>query len=323
MISTFQIPITIQPKISLIENKMISQTDGYHPDLKAALKVILSSGGKRIRPLIILLIGDLLNGPNDQLINLATAIELLHTATLIHDDLIDGAFLRRGVPTLNSQWSPAATVLTGDFLFSCSATMAAETNNLEVIKLFSHTLTVIVNGEVNQLFSSRCNPSKEDYFERIYAKTASLFETSAQSAAFLTSASREQMLALKKFGYSFGMAFQIIDDLLDYVGDVSMVGKPVGEDLRQGLITLPMLNYMDSHPNDPAVINLVDHKCISEEGEIQRVISAIKETDAVEKTITQAKEFAADAMQNLAMFIDSEARQSLLSLTRYIVDRMF
>lgn len=323
MISTFQIPIFIQPKISLIENKMLSQTDGYHPDLKAALKVILSSGGKRIRPLIILLIGDLLNGPNDQLISLATAIELLHTATLIHDDLIDGAFLRRGIPTLNSQWSPAATVLTGDFLFSCSATMAAETNNLEVIKLFSRTLTVIVNGEVNQLFSSRCNPSKEDYFKRIYAKTASLFETSAQSTAFLTNAPREQMLALKRFGYSFGMAFQVIDDLLDYVGDVSMVGKPVGEDLRQGLITLPMLNYMDSHPNDPAVIKLVNHKCISEEDEIQRVTNAIKETDAVEKTVAQAKEFATDAMQSLSLFMDGEAKQSLLSLTSSTVDRMF
>jgi len=322
LISTFQIPTTIQPKISMIERKMLSLTDGYHPDLKAALEVILSSGGKRIRPLIILLIGDLLNGPHDQLINLATAIELLHTATLIHDDLIDGSVLRRGIPTLNSQWSPAATVLTGDFLFSCSASMAAETDNFEVIKLFSRTLTVIVNGEIDQLFSSRCNASKEDYFQRIFAKTASLFETSAQTAAILSNSAHEQILELKRFGYSLGMAFQIIDDLLDYVGDVSMVGKPIGGDLRQGLITLPMLNYVDSHPDDPAVINLLNHKCIIDEDEIQRVINAIKDTDAIEKTSNQAKKFAEEARQSLSAFVDSEAKQSLLALTQYTIDRV-
>jgi geranylgeranyl pyrophosphate synthase len=118
------------------------------------------------------------------------------------------------------------------------------------------------------------------------------------------------------------MAFQIIDDLLDYVGDVSMVGKPIGGDLRQGLITLPMLNYVDSHPDDPAVINLLNHKCIIDEDEIQRVINAIKDTDAIEKTSNQAKKFAEEAQQSLSAFVDSEAKQSLLTLTEYTIDRV-
>jgi geranylgeranyl pyrophosphate synthase len=321
LISTFQIPTNIQLKLNQVEIKMLSQTDGYHADLKAALEILLSSGGKRIRPLIILLIGELLNGPEKELINLATAIELLHTATLVHDDLIDGAFLRRGVPTLNSQWSPAATVLTGDFLFARSASLAADTNHNEVIKLFSRTLSVIVNGEVNQLFNSRCNTSKEDYFQRIYAKTASLFETSTLSAALLSGAPKVEEDALKKFGYSLGMAFQIIDDLLDYTGDEEKVGKPVGGDLRQGLITLPMLYYMELHPTDPAVMNLLNHKCITEENEIRRVISEIKVSDAIEKTINAAKDFVFEAKNCLDVFEDEEEKQLLSSLASYTVDR--
>jgi geranylgeranyl pyrophosphate synthase len=321
LISTFQIPTNIQLKLNQVEIKMLLQTDGYHADLKAALEVLLSSGGKRIRPLIILLIGELLNGPENELINLATAIELLHTATLVHDDLIDGAFLRRGVPTLNSQWSPAATVLTGDFLFARSASLAADTNHNDVIKLFSRTLSVIVNGEVNQLFNSRCNTSKEDYFQRIYAKTASLFETSTLSAALLSGASKVEEDALKKFGYSLGMAFQIIDDLLDYIGDEEKVGKPVGGDLRQGLITLPMLYYMELHPDDPAIMKLLNHKCITEENEIRRVISEIKVSDAIEKTINAAKDFVFEAKNCLDVFEDEEDKQLLSSLASFTIDR--
>ncbi|MHC1741071.1 MAG: polyprenyl synthetase family protein [Anaerolineaceae bacterium] len=321
MISTFQIPTHIQTNLRLVENKMLSQTDGYNPDLGAALQILLSSGGKRIRPLIILLVGEMLHGPESNLINLATAIELLHTATLVHDDLIDGSLLRRGVPTLNSHWSPAATVLTGDFLFSRSALLAAETNHNEVIKLFSRTLTVIVNGEINQLFTSPCNTSKEDYYQRIYAKTSSLFETSTQSAALLSNANEEQITDIKKYGYCLGMAFQIIDDLLDYIGDESKVGKPVGGDLRQGLITLPLLYYLDSHPNDPATIRLSNHKCITEENEILRIIQSIKESNVIEKTLDEANGFIQEAIKSLDVFEDGSAKQSLISLASFTVDR--
>jgi len=321
LISTFQISTTIQVKIDQVEKKMLAQTDGYNSDLKSALEVLLSSGGKRIRPMIILLIGELLHGPDEKLINLATAIELLHTATLVHDDLIDGSLLRRGVPTLNSHWSPPATVLTGDFLFACSASLAAETNHVEVIKLFARTLSVIVNGEVNQLFSSRCNSSTEDYYKRIFAKTASLFESSSQSAALLSNASIKQVESLKKYGYAVGMAFQILDDLLDYVGDISKVGKPIGGDLRQGLITLPMLYYMDAHPSDPAVIDLLNHKCVTEETEIKRIINEIRNSEVIGSTLSEARKFANLAKDSLEIFENSLPKEALLDLAGYTVDR--
>lgn len=321
MISSFQIPSNIQTSINLIESKMLSQANEYHPDLNSALKILLSTGGKRIRPLMILLIGDLLKGEKEKLLNLATAIELLHTATLVHDDLIDGAILRRGVPTLNSKWSPAATVLTGDFLFACSATLASQTMNLEVIELFSRTLTVIVNGEVNQLFTSRCNASNEDYYKRIYAKTASLFETSTKSAALLCQTTPQQVEILRKYGYSLGMAFQIIDDILDYVGDETKVGKPIGGDLRQGLITLPMLYYINTHPEDSAVMRLLDGKCITEDNEIDRLVHVIANSDAIDKSLKDAKRFSNEARICLSDLEGGVEKQTLLELTDYIVER--
>ena len=170
----------------MVERLMRSQADSHHPDLGTALNHLLSSGGKRIRPGVVLLTGGMLNGDTQRLVTLSAAIELLHTATLVHDDLIDGAFLRRGMATLNSQWSPAATVLTGDFVFAKAARLAADTENLELMSMFSETLATIVNGEITQLFSSHGVANKENYFQRIYAKTASLFELCTTAAAMIS-----------------------------------------------------------------------------------------------------------------------------------------
>lgn len=321
MIATIQIPSHVQAEIDLVERNMLLQAEDFHSDLKDTLKALISSGGKRIRPLIIILISKMLNSNSKQIINLATAIELLHTATLVHDDLIDGSLLRRGVPTLNSKWSPAATVLTGDFLFSCSATIASRSENFEVIELFSKTLTVIVNGEINQLFSSHCNTSKEDYYQRIYAKTASLFETSAKCAAILSNPPKEDIERLRKFGYALGMAFQIIDDILDYTGDQLKVGKPVGGDLRQGLITLPMLYYILENPTDRAVLRILDGKCITDEDEIDRIVRAVAKGPAIEKAIEEARTYVVQAKECLQPFNDCHEKELLLNLTSYTIER--
>lgn len=321
MISTIQIPSAIQAEIDLVERNMLSQADHYHTDLQVALKALITSGGKRLRPLIILLISHLLEGYNQQIIDLATAIEMLHTATLVHDDLIDGSLLRRGVPTLNSKWSPAATVLTGDFLFSCAATTAARSGNIEVIELFSKTLTVIVNGEINQLFSSHCNTSKEDYNQRIYAKTASLFETSAKSAAIICQVTQAEIDLMRKFGYCLGMAFQIIDDILDYTGDQLKVGKPVGGDLRQGLVTLPMLYFIQDNPSDPAVIRLLDGKCINDDDEVEKVVKKVQQGSAIQKSFDEASTYINQAKECLTSFRDCPEKELLLSLTSYTIER--
>lgn len=311
----------IQQGLDAVEKLMLSQAEDYHPDLKAALSVILTSGGKRIRPTLILLIGSMLNAQNELIIPLATSIELLHTATLVHDDLIDGSLLRRGKPTLNSKWSPAATVLTGDFIFASAANMATRTNSLEVMGIFSRTLMTIVNGEVNQLFTSHCSTDINDYYRRIYAKTASLFETSTHTAAIVSKVDEHQVELLRKFGYEIGMAFQIVDDILDYTGDQSTVGKPVGGDLRQGLITLPMIHYIEDHPRSPEIISLLHGQCIQDEDVLQRLVEAVAHSDSLMKAEMEASDFVNRAEKYLLEFHQCPERDSLLEITRYIVDR--
>jgi len=255
------------------------------------------------------------------LVYLATSIEMLHTASLVHDDLIDESLLRRGIPTLNSKWSPAATVLTGDFLFASASDMASKTKSVEIMRLIARCLMTIVNGEINQLFSNRCISSVNDYYQRIYAKTASLFETSTHCAAILSTDKEQEIEALQKFGYELGMAFQVIDDILDYTGDESTIGKPVGGDLRQGLITLPLLYYMESHPDDPAVKNLKNSNSIHEEDEIQRLVRCTAESDAIARSHDAAVNFISKAQEKLYFLQDSPEREALFEITRYIIER--
>ena len=184
--STVTFFTSVQDQLHFVEQRIREQA-GYeqHPDLRSALEHLLSAGGKRIRPTLGLLVGNMLGAPEEKLITLGASVELLHTATLVHDDLIDGALLRRGMPTLNARWSPAATVLTGDFLFARAAKLAAETDYLPLMKLFSETLAIIVSGELTQMFSARGMIDRENYYQRIYAKTASLFEMSALAASMV------------------------------------------------------------------------------------------------------------------------------------------
>jgi len=312
----------IQVGIDSVEQLMKSQADYYNGDLKSALSILLSSGGKRIRPRIILLLGAILNAKQDVLITLASAIELLHTATLVHDDLIDGSLLRRGVPTLNSKWSSAATVLTGDFIFANAAFLAAQTNSIEVMTIFSKTLMTIVNGEINQLFDSRCNVKKEDYYQRIYAKTASLFETSTHTAAILSQVNVEQIEKLRKFGYELGMAFQIVDDVLDYSGDQTVIGKPVGGDLRQGLVTLPALYYIESNPQDKGVQELLQGNCIKNEETVERLIKSISSSSAIERSLQEAELFANRALDLISDLRSCPEKEELVQLTTTSVLRI-
>ena len=192
--------ISPQEDIRAVEAMILAQADGYQQDLKAALEHLLASGGKRIRPTIMIYIGRMLGADPQYLLTMAAAIELLHTATLVHDDLIDGSLLRRGIPTLNAQWTPGATVLTGDFLFSKAAKLAANTHSIPVIQLFTDTLATIVNGEITQMFNNRCRINRDEYYVRIYAKTASLFETSAASAAMLSNVDQATTEKMSRFG---------------------------------------------------------------------------------------------------------------------------
>jgi geranylgeranyl pyrophosphate synthase len=299
---------------------MRAQSDGNHSDLGAALDHLLSSGGKRVRPAVALLTGHMLGADPDRLITLAAAIELLHTATLVHDDLIDGALLRRGIPTLNSRWTPAATVLTGDFIFARAAKLAAETDSVEVMRLFAETLSTVVNGEITQMFSARGEVFREDYYQRIYAKTASMFELASCAAALLSPEAEQVMEAVRSYGFSIGMAFQIVDDVLDFTGEQSTVGKPVASDLRQGLITLPTLNYMESHPEDPD-IELILIENHYDEARLNRLADAIRDSGAIRDALVEARQFVDRALEALLCFPPGIERQALEDLAEYILRR--
>ncbi|HVP21288.1 MAG TPA: polyprenyl synthetase family protein [Anaerolineaceae bacterium] len=313
--------IPVQEDIRAVEDLIRAQADGRHPDLGAALDLLLSAGGKRIRPTLTLLVGKMLGADFLRLITLSAAIELLHTATLVHDDLIDGSLLRRGMPTLNSHWSPGATVLTGDYLFASAAKLASETNSLPVMHLFSRTLTVIVNGEITQLFTSRCQINREEYQKRIYAKTASLFETSAATAAMISDAEPATVEALRRFGYEIGMAFQIIDDILDFTGEQETLGKPVGSDLRQGLVTLPTIYYAEQHPEDREVQDLIAGNCISSELQINRLIGSIQKSTAIKEARHEAFQYVERGLNSVRKLPANPERQSLEDLANYIVAR--
>ena len=297
------------------------QADQYHSELGAAIQHLLSSGGKRVRPAVALLMGGMLGADPDRLVTLASAIELLHTATLVHDDLIDGALLRRGIATLNAQWTPAATVLTGDFIFAIAAKMAADTDSVAVMRLFAQTLAIIVNGEINQLFISHGLASRENYFKRIYAKTASMFELASGAAAILSPVDQEIIDPARRFGYEIGMAFQIVDDVLDFTGEQAIVGKPVANDLRQGLITLPALYYYEAFPNDSGMKMIIEGNRYMGAA-MDRLVESIRQSDAIDRSLAEAKEYIDRALTILSTFPGGPEHEALGELSGYILNRL-
>ena len=281
---------SVQDQLQFVEQRIRSQAgEEHHPDLRSALEHLLAAGGKRIRPTLGLLVGNMLGAPEDKLITLGASVELLHTATLVHDDLIDGALLRRGMPTLNARWSPAATVLTGDFLFARAAKLAAETDHLPLMKLFADTLATIVNGELTQMFSARGVIDRENYYQRIYAKTASLFEMSSLAASMVATEDEETRSSMKAFGYEVGMAFQIVDDILDFTGEQSAVGKPIGSDLLNGLVTLPAIYYAEANPNDEDVLSLPEGGW-KDTDRVQRLVDGIRQSEAIRQSMDEARQ---------------------------------
>ena len=312
---------SVQDQIHFIEERIREQVgDEQHPDLRSALEHLLAAGGKRIRPTLGLLVGNMLGAPEDKLITLGASVELLHTATLVHDDLIDGALLRRGMPTLNARWSPAATVLTGDFLFARAAKLAADTDYLPLMKLFAETLATIVNGELTQMFSARGVIDRDNYYNRIYAKTASLFEMSALAAAMVGTEDELVRDSMKTFGYEVGMAFQIVDDILDFTGDQSTVGKPIGSDLLNGLVTLPAIYFAEANRYDEDVLSLPDGGW-KETARVQRLVDAIRQSDATVQAMDEARNAVRRALAALEVAPASPEKDALEDLAKYIIDR--
>lgn len=321
METQYSFSLLTHERILEIEKLISRQADGYHPDIKSALNILLAAGGKRMRPILTLLVGDMLGADQKRLVTMAASIELLHTATLVHDDLIDGSILRRGTPTLNSKWSPGATVLTGDFLFSRAAMLAAETNSLAAMKIFAATLSQIVNGEINQLLSKQISFTRENYYQRIEAKTASLFRTSTCTAAIISESDQKTINEMSNFGYNIGMAFQILDDILDLTGDQEKLGKPIGSDLRQGLITLPTILFLENYPDDEHSQWLINGNLLNSSEKIDTFIKKLQEANTIKQSFHIAQEYVDKSISYLVGYKKSPQHDALLDLAKYIVDR--
>ena len=313
----------VEADIKRVEDRMREGIDEHHEMLSSAIDYLISAGGKRLRPVIVLLAARFgAEVASTRAVALAAAVEMLHTATLVHDDFIDNALLRRGLPTLNTQWSPGATILTGDYLFARSAGLAAETENVRVIKIFSMTLMTIVNGELNQFFNNGhvAPPSREEYFQRIYAKTASLFAAGAETGGILAGLPETQVQALHDYGYNLGMAFQIMDDILDFNSTEAQLGKPVANDLRQGIVTLPALILLESHPDHPTLLKAAANNRPTDD-EIQAVVAEIRAGGGIRGAHAEAKRFALQAQESLDALPDNAYRAALMTLADYAVLR--
>ncbi len=299
---------------------MRAQVGEHHPDLHTVLEHLVSSGGKRVRPAVTLLTGKMFGADPDRLITLAASIEMLHTATLVHDDLIDGSLLRRGIPTVNAHWSPAATVLAGDYIFARAAELAARTDSVAVMQSFAETLATIVNGEITQMFTSRGVANREDYYQRIYAKTASMFVLATKSAALISQSDEKIIETIRQFGYEIGMAFQIVDDILDFTGDQEEVGKPVASDLRSGLVTLPAIYYRENNPDDQDMEAVLRGE-YNNDGRMTQLVKAIRSSGAINQALDEARQYVERGLGFLEQMPDGIERQALLELGEYIIDR--
>ncbi|MCW5873638.1 MAG: polyprenyl synthetase family protein [Anaerolineales bacterium] len=311
----------VQAQLPEVEERMRRVADGYHPELAYALEQLLNSGGKRVRPTVTLLVAGMLNAPHQHAVTVAAAVEMLHTATLVHDDLIDGATLRRGEPTLNALWNSAATILAGDFLFSQAAWLGSQAESVEVMQMFAKTLSIIVNGEVNQLFTRNTFPTREEYNQRIYAKTASMFELAAKAPAHLAGVFPQYGELLNTYGNSVGMAFQVVDDVLDFSSDESTLGKPAASDLRHGLFTLPTLYYLESKPNDERMQVLLAGEVLEDE-QMELLISDIRQSGAVQQAHEEAHRYVRLAQEALLPMPACAERDALGELAEYVVQRL-
>jgi geranylgeranyl pyrophosphate synthase len=320
-----------------VEQKMRQPVHPEYPQLTAVLQHLLDSGGKRLRPGLALTAGRIYPADPGKLVSLAASVEMLHTATLVHDDLIDGSLLRRGRTTLNARWSSGATVLTGDYLFARAAALAAETANVRVVTIFADTLMTICSGELRQIFDRHNLPSLaseqawqtalDRYDQRIHAKTASLFAAATEAAAVLSGAPEDHVIALRDYGQLLGTGFQIIDDVLDFQGDQEVLGKPVGSDLREGTVTLPVLYFLREHPDNEAVAAVVRNSGRNggrdggDDGLVDQVVTAIRESGAIARALARAQDLIAQSQKALTALPESEPRSILHALADYTVSR--
>jgi octaprenyl-diphosphate synthase len=320
----------MQAALELIGNDLRSVEEQFRKDLASDVPLIrkvgeyvLSSGGKRIRPAMLLLAAKLCNYTGNQAIPLASVVEFIHTSTLLHDDVVDSATLRRGQASANTLWGNEASVLIGDFLFSKSFSLMVGVGSLDVLRVMSQATTVIAEGEVMQLlYTGDLDLTEENYIGVVRAKTAVLLSAACQCGALLGNATAEQEQALAEFGMELGIAFQLMDDLLDYTASEADFGKSIGHDLEEGKMTLPLIHTLRqcSSEERDQIADIVAKDELSPQ-EFSWVTDLVRRQGGIDYTIERARACVDSCRRHLAVFPASQCKDALLELAEYVVTR--
>lgn len=311
----------VQTDLQAIDYFIRTELQSDIPFINQLIDYILNAGGKRIRPLLVLLSAKAFQSSTNQHIDLAAAIELIHTATLLHDDVVDNSTLRRGNKTANILWGNEASVLVGDFLYSRAFQLIVKLKNFEILDIFSHATNLIAEGEVLQLLNCHDPDTTEaSYFEVIKRKTAKLFEVATQTGAALSTQTSDHLKIMQHYGMQLGIAYQLIDDALDYQSSTADMGKNMGNDLTEGKPTLPLIYALQN--SSKSAVKLIRHAikkgCCKN---LDSILGIIETTGAIEYTANVAKRYAREANTALAHIPDSPYRQALHDLTHFVVER--
>jgi geranylgeranyl pyrophosphate synthase len=316
---------TMRPELVLVQSRLEEAVRIDYPGVADLILGLVRAGGKRLRPLILLLAGRAYDNDRDTLVTAGAGVELLHTASLVHDDTLDRAGMRRGRPTLNSVLPSGAVILLGDFLFAQSAMLAAATNSPRVVGIFASTLADICDGQLREMFfAHRLDQSREEYERRIFGKTASLFAGSAEMGAILGDAPETAVQALRQYGSDVGMAFQIVDDVLDLREGASQLGKPASQDLAQGTVTLPTIIYASGLTEGSEAATRLDAVVSGETvepSEVDRVVEEIRGSGALEAAMEEAIRFASRSKTHVAAASDPETRDMLEQIADIVCER--
>lgn len=302
---------------------IISELESHVPMINEVIEYVLACGGKRVRPLVLLLSARALAQRGQQHIALAAVIELIHTATLLHDDVVDNSTLRRGHKTANIVWGNDASVLVGDFLYSRAFEIVVGINHQSVLNIFAKATPYIAEGEILQLINCNNPDTTEDfYFDIIQRKTAKLFEVASQLGATISTTSETDIEAMREFGLHLGLAFQLIDDALDYSQSPDQTGKNVGQDIAEGKTTLPLIHAMrKSKGKDLDLIrDAIQH---GSDKNLLKILRIIESTDAIQYTADTARHHALTAKNALSKITPSPYRQALETLSDFVVNRKY
>ena len=316
-----QLNPVIEPQFEAVNDYIINHLGSNVPLVEKIGHYIVESGGKRLRPLLVLLAANATGYEGKDHVPLAAIIEFIHTATLLHDDVVDNSELRRGKDTANAKWGNAPSVLVGDFLYSRAFQIMVEIGSMEIMQVISNATNIIAEGEVLQLLNTR-NPdtTEEAYMQVILGKTAMLFEAATEAGAILAGATAQEREGLRLYGLHLGTAFQLIDDVMDYQSTSEEMGKNVGDDLAEGKATLPLIHAMRAGTEEQ---RLLVRQAIRKGGldDLQPILEIVKETGAIEYTQERAQQEADRAISALNALPDSSFKQTLQQLAEIAVKR--